>query len=286
MNRKTPLGKGLNALLPDIDSIIGKSEGGETTAILDITMIHPNPYQPRKNFDPEKVEELAASIRSSGIIQPLIVRKGTDGYELIAGERRWRAAIKAGLKEVPAIIKDVSDEQVLKLSLIENLQRENLNPIEEAEAYQRLIKDFNLHQETVGEIVGKDRSTITNSLRLLKLSDEIKSDLAAGKITAGHARALLVLENNNQRLKIHREIIRKQLSVRQTETLVKNLKKEKLSSAPKKEPVELKALREKIQRILGTQIKITRRGKKGKIEIWFFSDEDLERIVEILQGGK
>ena len=188
MEKKRTLGKGLNALLPDISSVIEEESSTSAANLLDIEAIHPNPYQPRKVFDPEKIEELAASLRSSGIIQPLVVRKGPKGYQLIAGERRWRAAIHAGFKEVPVIIKDVSDSQALKLSLIENLQRENLNPIEEAEAYNRLIEEFSLLQEAVAEVVGKNRSTITNALRLLKLPEEVKNDLASGKISPGHAR--------------------------------------------------------------------------------------------------
>lgn len=286
MNKKTTLGKGLNALFPDIGSVMEEEGKTGVGTLLDIGAIHPNPYQPRKNFDPEKIEELAVSLRSSGIIQPLVVRKGSDGYELIAGERRLRAAIKAGLREVPVIIKDVSDDQVLKLSLIENLQRENLNPVEEAEAYYRLIEDFKFLQEAVGEAVGKNRSTITNALRLLKLPEEIKKDLSLGKISSGHARAILVLDNNAKRLTLHREIIKRELSVRQTEELVKHWKEGKPLPAPRKEPVEIKSIRENLQRALGTQVKILRKGKQGKIEIFFFSDDDLERILEIIQGGK
>ncbi len=286
MNKKTTLGKGLNALFPDIGSVMEEEGKTGVATLLDIEAIHPNPYQPRKIFDPEKIEELAVSLRSSGIIQPLVVRKGSDGYELIAGERRLRAAIKAGLREVPVIIKDVSDDQVLKLSLIENLQRENLNPVEEAEAYYRLIEDFKFLQEAVGEAVGKNRSTITNALRLLKLPEEIKKDLSLGKISSGHARAILVLDNNVKRLTLHREIIKRELSVRQTEELVKHWKEGKHLPAPRKEPVEIKSIRENLQRALGTQVKILRKGKQGKIEIFFFSDDDLERILEIIQGGK
>ncbi|HPD61065.1 MAG TPA: ParB/RepB/Spo0J family partition protein [Thermodesulfobacteriota bacterium] len=286
MNKKTTLGKGLNALFPDIGAVMEEEGKTELSTLLDIEAIHPNPYQPRKFFNPETIEELAASLRSSGIIQPLVVRKGSDGYELIAGERRWRAAIKAGLKQVPVIIKDVSDDQVLKLSLIENLQRENLNPIEEAEVYYRLIEDFKLLQETVGEVVGKNRSTITNTLRLLKLPEEIKKDLSLGKISPGHARAILVLDNDSQRLTLHQKIIKQELSVRQTEELVKHWKAGKSLPTPRKESVEIKSIRENLQRTLGTQVKIFRKGKRGRIEILFFSDDDLERILEIIYGGK
>jgi len=286
MNKKTTLGKGLNALFPDIGSVMEEEGKTGVATLLDIEAIHPNPYQPRKIFDPEKIEELAVSLRSSGIIQPLVVRKGSDGYELIAGERRLRAAIKAGLKQVPVIIKDATNDQVLKLSLIENLQRENLNPVEEAEAYYHLIEDFKFLQEAVGEAVGKNRSTITNALRLLKLPEEIKKDLSLGKISSGHARAILVLDNNIKRLALHREIIKRELSVRQTEGLVKHWKEEKPLPAPRKEPVEIKSIRENLQRALGAKVKVFRKGKQGKIEIFFFSDDDLERILEIIQGGK
>ena len=286
MNKKTTLGKGLNALFPDIGSVMEEEGKTGVATLLEIEAIHPNPYQPRKIFDPEKIEELAVSLRSSGIIQPLVVRKGSDGYELIAGERRLRAAIKAGLKQVPVIIKDATNDQVLKLSLIENLQRENLNPVEEAEAYYHLIEDFKFLQEAVGEAVGKNRSTITNALRLLKLPEEIKKDLSLGKISSGHARAILVLDNNVKRLALHREIIKRELSVRQTEKLVKHWKEGKQLPSPRKEPIEIKSIRENLQRALGTQVKIFRKEKQGKIEIFFFSDDDLERILEIIQGGK
>lgn len=286
MNKKTTLGKGLNALFPDISSVMEEEVKGGVAMLVDIKAVHPNPNQPRKMFDPEKIDELAESFHASGIIQPLVVRKGTDGYELIAGERRWRAALKAELKEVPIIIKNVSDDQALVLSLVENLQRESLNPVEEAEAYNRLVEEFKFLQETVGEIVGKNRSTITNALRLLKLPEEIKKDLSMGKISSGHARALLVLDNNVKRLSLHREIIKRELSVRQTEKLVKTWKEKKTLPAPRKEPVEIKSIRENLQRALGTQVKILRTGKKGKIEIFFYSDDDLDRILELIQGGK
>jgi len=282
--RKT-LGKGLNALFPDIDLLMeeGKKEDGVFNC--DIDAIRPNPYQPRKSFDATKIEELAESIRSTGIIQPLIVRKSSPGYELIAGERRWKAAFKAGLKKVPVIIKDVSDDEVLKLSLIENLQREDLNPIEEADAYLRLIEEFNLSQESLAKIVGKDRSTITNTLRLLKLPEEIKKDVASGKISSGHARAILSLDTNNKRYKLYQEIIKRDLSVRKTEELVKKMRGEKPSASRQEEDPLINSIREKLQRILGTQVRIVRKGEKGKIEISFFSNKDFERILEIIQGG-
>jgi ParB family chromosome partitioning protein len=283
--RKT-LGKGLNALFPDIDLVMDEGKKEENIFHCDIDAIRPNPYQPRRSFDANKIEELAESIRSTGIIQPLIVRKSSPGYELIAGERRWKAAFKAGLKKVPVIIKDVSDDEVLKLSLIENLQRENLNPIEEADAYLRLIEEFNLSQESLAKIVGKDRSTITNTLRLLKLPEEIKKDVASGKISSGHARAILSLDTNNKRYKLYQEIIKRDLSVRKTEELVKKMRGEKPSPYQQEEDPQINSIKEKLQRILGTQVRIIRKGEKGKIEISFFSSKDFERILEIIQGGK
>jgi len=285
MGKRKILGKGLNALFPDINSVIEEEEKRGGVSNCSIETIRPNPYQPRKTFDSKKIEELAASLQSSGIIQPLVVRESSGGFELIAGERRWRAALKAGLREVPIVIKNVSDDQVLKLSLIENLQRENLNPVEEAAAYQRLIEEFGFSQENVGEIVGKDRSTITNTLRLLRLPEKIKEDLASGKISSGHARAISGLDNNTKKLKLHREIRKHDLSVRQTEALLKKMKKGGAHLPTQKEAPEIKYIAEKLQHLLGTKVRIIRRGKKGRIEISFFTDEDLERILETIQGG-
>ena len=285
MAKRKSLGKGLDALFSEIGA--GVEEEGVTAALVKpcpVDDIFPNPHQPRKRFDDDTIDELAASLKLNGMLQPLIVRKSPGGYELIAGERRWRAAIKAGIEEVPILVKDVSDDQALVLSLVENLQRENLNSLEEAEAYQRLTNDFHLSQEAVADIVGKDRSTVTNSLRLLKLPERIKEDLAAGKITSGHARALLGLESFAKMLKLHSEILVKELSVREVERLLKKVKREK-STALKKEDVQITSLKEKLQYLLGTQVKIVRKGKKGRIEISFFSDDDLERVLDIVQKG-
>ncbi len=284
MPKRKTLGKGLNALFPDIDSVITDAKIGETTNLCSIEAILPNPYQPRKSFDPEKIAELVASIKTSGLIQPLVVRQRADGFELIAGERRWRAAIKAGLQEVPIVVKNVSDDQVLKLSLIENIQRENLNPVEEAEAYNQLIEKFSLSQESVAEIVGKNRSTITNTLRLARLPEKIKQDLASGKISSGHARAILALGTVAEKFKLYQEILKRELSVRQTEALVKKMQEKKQSPSHPKEDVQTKHIKEKLQRLLSTQVKIVKKGGKGKIEISFFSDQDMERIIEIIRG--
>ena len=286
MAKRKALGKGLNALFPEIDTEDYEVEGPvKNVGRCPVDAIFPNPHQPRRNFDGDRIEELAASLKATGVIQPLIVRESAGGYELIAGERRWRAAIKAGLEEVPIVVKDVPDDQALVLSLVENIQREDLNPIEEAEAYQMLTNNFELSQERIADIVGKDRSTVTNTLRLLKLPDRIKEDLGSGKITAGHARALLGLESSARMLALHKEVVAKQLSVRETEGLLKKMKRKTTTPATKKDDVELTAFKDKLQYLLGTHIKIVRKGKKGRIEISFFSDDELERIMEIVQGG-
>lgn len=287
MGTRKALGKGLNALFPEIHAIdYGEQEQKGDVILCPVDAISPNPRQPRRSFDDERIDELAASLKSTGIIQPLIVRKNVRGnYELIAGERRWRAAIKAGLSEVPVLVREVPDDKALMISLIENIQREDLNPIEEASAYQRLIGEFDLTQESVAEIVGKDRSTVTNMLRLLKLPESIKEDLAAGRISSGHARALLGLEDGVNVLKLHNKILSKQLSVRETERLLKRMKGQAPVSPPKKKDIHLLSLQQKLQYLLGTQVKIIRKGKKGRIEISFFSDDELERIIGIVQGG-
>jgi len=286
MAKRRTLGKGLNALLPDIASVMEEGKRGGHTNLCNIEDIRPNPYQPRRSFDSKKIEELAASLRANGVIQPLVVRERPDGYELIAGERRWRAASIAGLREVPIVIKDVPDHEVLRLSLIENIQRENLNPMEEAEAYLRLTKEFDLSQESLADLMGKDRSTITNALRLLKLPEKIKQDVASGKISSGHARAILGLDTDAKKRKLHREVLKRELSVRQTERLAKKMRRENPLSPRQEEDVQIHYIREKLQHILGTQVKIIRKGEKGRIEIAFFSDDDLERILETIQGGK
>jgi len=285
VKRKT-LGKGLSALLPDIDSVMEEEKRGGRANFCNIEDIRPNPYQPRRSFDSEKIEELAASLRANGVIQPLVVRERPDGYELIAGERRWRAAFKAGLREVPIVIKNVPDHEVLRLSLIENIQRENLNPMEEAQAYLRLTEEFDLTQENLAALMGKDRSTITNALRLLKLPEKIKQDLASGKISSGHARAILGLETDAKKRELHREVLKRELSVRQTEKIAKRMRSEPQLAPRPKEDVQIQSIREKLQQLLGTQVKIFRKGEKGRIEIAFFSDEDLERILETIQGSK
>jgi ParB family chromosome partitioning protein len=274
--KKVTLGRGLDALIP-ID------EEAKGYILADIDQIKPNSYQPRKEFDEDGIDELASSIKEKGIIQPLVGRKIGDSYEIIAGERRWRAAQKAGLKRIPIILKDASESEVLELALIENLQREDLNPLEEAIAYEQLIGDFGLTHDEISKRIGKDRSTITNQIRLLKLPERVKQAIKNREISAGHARAILSIESQSKALEILELIKRNKLSVRQTEKLVQGSIKER--EADKKQKYDdpfISNVTERLKRALGTQIKIIDRNGKGKIEIEYYSLDDLERIIESL----
>jgi ParB family chromosome partitioning protein len=249
----------------------------------------PNRSQPRKHFDESKLQELAESIKEKGVLEPLIVRKADQGYELIVGERRWRAAQKAGLKEVPVLVKEVEGREALELSLIENLQRENLNPIEEAEAFKRLTEEFNLSQVELATRIGKDRTTIANALRLLKLPSEVRNQLLQNSITSGHARAILSLETKEKQKELCSLIIQKGLSVREAEALAKRWsEKTKKRTAPGRRRGELESqlnsLQDSLRQRLGTKVRILSKGKKGKIEIEYYSHEDLQRIVEAILG--
>jgi ParB family chromosome partitioning protein len=282
MVQRKALGKGLGALIPDLpDKLESNHEG---MLLIDLDAIRPNPLQPRRSFDQEKIEELAGSIRENGILQPLIVKKARDGFELIAGERRWRAAQKAGLAKVPIIIKEVGDKSRLELSLIENIQREDLNVIEEADAYQKLIDEFGYTQDALGQRVGKSRTSITNALRLLKLNRKIKDDLMHNKINMGHARAYLGLDSSAQQMEAHARVVKNQLSVRQTERLVKRMK----SGAPAPQSAtagsEHEFMLHELRKALGTKISIRQTGKRGKLIIEFYSPGELERIFELLTG--
>jgi ParB family chromosome partitioning protein len=274
--KKVTLGRGLDALIP-ID------EEAKGYILADIDQIKPNSYQPRKEFDEDGIDELASSIKEKGIIQPLVGRKIGDSYEIIAGERRWRAAQKAGLKRIPIILKDASESEVLELALIENLQREDLNPLEEAIAYEQLIGDFGLTHDEISKRIGKDRSTITNQIRLLKLPERVKQAIKNREISAGHARAILSIESQSKALEILELIKRNKLSVRQTEKLVQGSIKEREADKKQKyvDPF-LSNVTERLKRALGTQIKIIDRNGKGKIEIEYYSLDDLERIIESL----
>ncbi|MGH7807096.1 MAG: ParB/RepB/Spo0J family partition protein [Thermodesulfobacteriota bacterium] len=274
--KKVTLGRGLDALIPTEKERYGY-------LLANIGEIRPNAFQPRKEFDEESIEELAQSIKENGIIQPLVVRKSEGNYEIIAGERRWRAAQRVGLTKVPVIIKDVSDRQALELALVENLQREDLNPIEEAAAYEQLIEDFGLTHEEISTRIGKERSTITNQLRLLKLPDEIKEAIIAGEITAGHARAILGLSSLAKAREILEAIRNEKLSVRKTEKLVQKLSGQKEKTAKLGSgDVHMNHIADELKKTLGTHVKIVDKKGKGKIVIEYYSKMELERLIEIL----
>lgn len=276
MVKKTGLGKGMAALLPVVE------EEGRKFFSCPIEEIRPNKNQPRKTFTHDKLEELAASIREKGIIQPLVVLRKSDHYELIAGERRWRAAQKAGLREVPVVIQDVSEDTALEMALIENIQREDLNAVEEAEAYHALLERFNLSQEELAKRVGKDRSTVANSLRLLKLPAEIKRDVIEDRLSMGHARALLTLDTLEQMKEARDAILKRKLTVRATETLVKDMKANKVAK-PKKQPdLQMVDLIEQMQRHFKTKINVRQIGKGGKIEISYSDQKELTRLIELI----
>jgi ParB family chromosome partitioning protein len=282
--KRIALGKGLGALLPEFEQAEPK-----TLLYCGIEEITPNRSQPRKHFDESKLQELAESIKEKGILEPLIVRRTDLGYELIVGERRWRAAQKAGLKEVPVLVKEVEGRDVLEISLIENLQREDLNPIEAAEAFKHLIEEFNISQEDLSKRIGKDRTTITNTVRLLKLPIEVRNQLLQNRITSGHARAILSLESKEKQKELCALIIKKGLSVREAEALAKRWsEKPKKTTLPAKRKGDLESqlvsLQDSLRRHLGTKVQIILKGKKGKIEIEYYSHEDLERIVEAILG--
>ena len=272
---RAALGKGLEALLP---------EKGEEVIRLEIEKIIPNKQQPRKIFKDEALKELSVSIKEKGVLQPVIVSRVGDGtFRLIAGERRWRAATLAGLKKIPALIKDVSSQDAVEIALIENIQREELNAVETAEAFNRLVKEFHLTQEELSQRVGKDRATIANYLRILKLPDEIKAFINNDSISIGHAKALLTLENRQKQVEAAKEIIKKGLSVREAEALCKRLSQ---PVKPKKEKLpEVADLENKLTGSLGTKVKINHKDKRGKIEIEYYSLDELDRLLEILMKG-
>ncbi|HAT4072845.1 TPA: ParB/RepB/Spo0J family partition protein [Clostridium perfringens] len=285
MAKKFGLGKGLGALIPEDNNI--KEEKKEKSGIINIELkdIKANKKQPRKFFDNNKLNELAESVKEHGIIQPLILKKEEKGYSIIAGERRYRAAKIAELTEVPALIMDISDEKLLQVSLIENIQREDLNPIEEGLAYERLLKEFALTQEELSKTMGKSRTTITNTMRLLKLDDRVKEYVMEGVISEGHGRAILPLENEAQ-YEIAQKIIDNSLSVRETEKLVKKILndavEEKTSERRKPLNPYYKDVRDRLQDHFGTKVNLNANKNKGKIEIEYYSEEDLQRILDII----
>lgn len=291
MARRNGLGKGLDSLIGGSLTVPNKEEQNETqqksNEMMKIRLIEPNRNQPRKQFDEDSLMELAESIKLYGVIQPIIVCKKDSHYEIIAGERRWRAAKMVGLKEVPVIVKDYTEKEIAEISLVENLQRDDLNPIEEAKAYERLIKEYQLKQEEVAERVAKSRTVITNSLRLLKLSDKVQTMLMEGLITVGHAKVLLGISSKEQQEEIAEHIIDEKLSVRELENYIKAMSKPKKNLAPSQKQLGNKelyhTLEEKMKECIGTKVHINRKEEnKGRIEIDYYSADDLERIIEIL----
>lgn len=286
MNRKA-LGKGINALIPDFEMGVPEAEPSAANDLL-VDEISPNRLQPRSYFDDKKLEELVTSIEEHGVLQPVVVQKADSGYELIVGERRWRASKKLGLKKIPAVIREVSDAQSLEIAIIENIHRQDLNPIEEAEAYARLANEFALTQEMVAKKVGKSRTAIANTLRLLKLSRNIKEDLISEKISMGHARALLGLENSKQMEILRKEIIKQDLTVRQTEGRVNKIKAgsvNKPGPSTAKKNIFIKDLEKDLARRLGTKVDISPKKNGGKLVVIYYSDDDLDRIQGLI-GSK
>ncbi len=286
--KKSGLGKGLDSLIPESDMMsITKNETNNGETILKLSQIEPNRNQPRKNFDEDALVELADSIKEFGIIQPIVVQKRKDYFEIIAGERRWRAAKIAGVKEVPVVIKDYSDQEIMEIALIENIQREDLNPIEEAMAYKNLIDEYQLKQDEVAQRVSKSRVAITNSMRLLKLCDEVQRMLVEDMISSGHARALLGVEDAKTQIELANRIFDEKLSVRETEKLVKSITNPKKKNEQKeiKNEFVYKDIEEKIKDKMGSKVKLNYRANgKGKIEIEYYSDAELERIYDMIMS--
>jgi len=298
--KRNGLGKGLDSLIPNKTVKTTEKQANKTQkekvkveksgeTIVKITQVEPNSEQPRKDFDEDALLELADSIKQFGVLQPLLVQKKNDYYEIIAGERRWRAAKLAGLKEVPVLVREYTEQEVVEISLIENIQRENLNPIEEAIAYKRLLKEFHLKQDEIAERVSKSRTAVTNSMRLLKLNSKVQQMVIDDMISTGHARALLALEDEEQQYTIANKIFDEKLSVRETEKLVKEIKNPK---KPKEKKVMENAfiyqdLEEKMKGVFGTKVSIASKGKgKGKIEIEYYSDDELEHLFDMMMSIK
>lgn len=281
------LGRGLDALFGNGDdlgqALPAEPKPGEKILELPMESLEPNPFQPRRDYKDEALQALADSIAEHGVLQPILVRPAGQAYQLIAGERRFRAAQMAGLQRVPVVVREASDDQALLLALLENLQREDLNVLEEAQAYRQLADDFQLSQEQIARGVGKDRSTITNTLRLLALPASLQADLAAGRLTAGHARALLALPNEAMMRKARDLIVAQGLSVRATERLVKALTKTKKVRNPSQEEIHLQSLAASLRQVLGTKVSINKTGKVGRITIEYYSNQDLERILDRLK---
>ncbi len=277
-DKRPALGRGLSALIPDAPA----APAAERALDVDIDLLRPNRFQPRTAVDDTKIEELARSIKSNGLIQPIVVRKAENGYEIVAGERRWRASQRAGLLKVPVVVQDIPEERLLAAALIENIQREDLNPIEEAQAYRRLADDYQLTQEQIADSVGKDRSSVANYLRLLRLPSEVRANVGSGALSMGHARALLSLPDEVAQLRISRDIVARNLSVRETESIVKKPSQPEASREAPQKDVHTRAAEDKLRFALGTRVRIVRKGKGGRIEVDFQSEAELHRIYEHL----
>ena len=288
MAKKERLGKGLGALLGEY---LGE-EGGTEARSVPVSAVHPNPFQPRREFNEEELEQLSASIKENGLLQPIVVRpagnrRGTDRWELVAGERRWRAVTRLGWTDIPALVRDVDDRTLLVLALVENLQRSGLGALEEAQGYQQLVDEFGLSQKEVAAAVGRDRSTVANTLRLLQLPASVKRLLEDGSLTAGHARALLGAPSNRRMAELAKKAAEDDWSVRETERRVRKAKPtKKRSKTEKEEDPAIKALETELERVLGTEVRIKQKrgGVQGKIEVSFYDNEDFERVFELLAG--
>ena len=284
VDKRPALGRGLSALIPDAP--VARPATSDHPLEVDIDLLRPNPFQPRLAMDDGKIEELARSIRANGIIQPIVVRKTESGYDIIAGERRWRASQRAGLLKVPIVVRDIPEDRLLAAALIENLQREDLNPMEEAQAYRRLADEFHLTQEQIADAVGKDRSSVANFVRLLRLPHEVRENVAAGTIAMGHARAILSLPDETVQLRIGREVVAKQLSVRETEVLVKKTLEPTVEREEPQKDVHTRAAEERLRFALGTPVRIVRKRSGGRIEVDFKSEDELQRIFEHLTDSR
>jgi ParB family transcriptional regulator, chromosome partitioning protein len=283
VERRPALGRGLSALIPEAAPPPVRES---TPHELDIDLLTPNPRQPRTYIEEPQLEELAQSIRTHGVLQPVLVRRVDNRFEIVAGERRWRAAQRAGLLKVPVVIRDVPDDQLLQVALIENIQRENLNAIEEAQAYRRLADEANLSQEEIASAVGKDRATIANYMRLLRLPIEVRNDLASGSLSMGHARALLGLPDETGQRRIAREVVSRGLSVRETESLIRREVTPVVPPPPRKVDPNTRAAEEQLKLALGTRTRIIRRGNGGRIEIDFGSEDELNRLYDLIVSSR
>jgi ParB family chromosome partitioning protein len=279
-DKRPALGRGLSALIPDAPATT--TQMLERSLDVDTDLLRPNKFQPRTHIDETRIDELSRSIKSNGIIQPIVVRRVDSGYEIVAGERRWRAAQRAGLLKVPVVVRDIPEDKLLEAALIENIQREDLNPIEEAHAYRRLADDFHMTQEQIADAVGKDRSSVANFLRLLKLPLEVRANLGSGSLSMGHARALLGIADQTTLLRVAREVVAKNLSVRETEAIVKKAAQPALVKLEPEKDVHTRAAEERLRFSLGTRAKIVRKGTGGRIEIDFASEDELQRLFEYL----